>query len=260
VRCRYDPDTKSGTAGAETVKVKGNIHWLSAKHSHAAEVRLYDRLFKVPHPGAGDRDFVPDLNPDSKKLIAAQVEPALKEAKAEQQFQFERHGYFVDRPEGVALVGEAFANLDRATQAAWSRRSPPRSIAPIIRSSRSSSRRSRRPSPAMATTARSSAQARQGSRAGRARTVVPRAVRSADRAGRTTGERHRRRSVLGEAVQPVREGTYVLPKLSNAQAERVARAMVITKLRHPNIHARNSAGHQLYRFCTAVRDVPRRAR
>jgi len=95
VRCTYDPDTRSGTPGAEKIKVKGNIHWLSAKHSHPAEVRLYDRMFKVPHPGAGDRDFVPDLNPDSKKLITAQLEPALKEAKAEQQFQFERHGYFV---------------------------------------------------------------------------------------------------------------------------------------------------------------------
>jgi glutaminyl-tRNA synthetase len=95
VRCKYDPDTKSGTAGAETVKVKGNIHWLSAKHSHPAEVRLYDRLFKVPHPGAGDTDFLKDLNPDSKKAVTAQLEPALKEAKAEQQFQFERHGYFV---------------------------------------------------------------------------------------------------------------------------------------------------------------------
>jgi len=95
VRCIYDPDTKSGTAGAETVKVKGNIHWLSAKHSHPAEVRLYDRLFKVPHPGAGDRDFVPDLNSDSKKVITAQLEAALEDAKPEEQFQFERHGYFV---------------------------------------------------------------------------------------------------------------------------------------------------------------------
>ena len=94
VRCTYYPDTKSGTAGAETIKVKGNIHWLSAKHSHPAEVRLYDRLFKVPHPGAGDRDVVLDLNPDSKKVITAQVEAALEDAKPEEQFQFERHGYF----------------------------------------------------------------------------------------------------------------------------------------------------------------------
>ncbi|HUL92591.1 MAG TPA: glutamine--tRNA ligase/YqeY domain fusion protein [Burkholderiales bacterium] len=95
VRCRYDPDTRSGTPGAEQVKVKGAIHWLSAKHAHPAEVRLYDRLFRVPHPGAGDTDFLKDLNPESKKVVAAQLEPALKGAKSEERFQFERHGYFV---------------------------------------------------------------------------------------------------------------------------------------------------------------------
>ncbi len=95
VRCKYDPETKSGTAGAETVKVKGNVHWLSAKHSHAAEVRLYDRLFKVPHPGAGDSELAPGLNPDSKKVIKAQLETALRDAQPEERFQFERHGYFV---------------------------------------------------------------------------------------------------------------------------------------------------------------------
>ena len=95
VRCKYFEDSKSGTPGADTYKVKGNIHWLSAKHSHAAEVRLYERLFKVPHPGAGDTDFLKDINPDSKKVISAQLEPALAEANAEDRFQFERHGYFV---------------------------------------------------------------------------------------------------------------------------------------------------------------------
>jgi glutaminyl-tRNA synthetase len=95
VRCRYDPDTRSGTPGAEKVKVKGNIHWVSAKHAHAAEVRLYDRLFKVPHPGAGDRAFQADLNTDSRTVVAAQLEPALGGAAAEERFQFERHGYFV---------------------------------------------------------------------------------------------------------------------------------------------------------------------
>ncbi len=95
VRCRYFEDSRSGTPGADTYKVKGNIHWLSAKHSHAAEVRLYDRLFKAPHPGAGDGDFIKDLNPDSKKVISAQLEPALRDAKPEEHFQFERHGYFV---------------------------------------------------------------------------------------------------------------------------------------------------------------------
>ncbi|MDP2706696.1 MAG: glutamine--tRNA ligase, partial [Burkholderiales bacterium] len=95
VHCEYDPETKSGTPGADKVKVKGNIHWVSAQHACASEVRLYDRLFKSPHPGAGDRDFLQDLNPDSKRIITAQLEPALANAKPEERFQFERHGYFV---------------------------------------------------------------------------------------------------------------------------------------------------------------------
>jgi glutaminyl-tRNA synthetase len=93
VHCDYIPETKSGTPGADRVKVKGNIHWASTRHAYAAEVRLYDRLFAVPHPGR-DRDFLEDLNPRSKRVITAQLEPALKEAKPEERFQFERHGYF----------------------------------------------------------------------------------------------------------------------------------------------------------------------
>ena len=93
VHCDYLPDTKSGSPGAEGVKVKGNIHWVSVPHAHAGEVRIYDRLFRAPHPGR-ERDFLEDLNPDSKRVITAQLEPALKEAKPEERFQFERHGYF----------------------------------------------------------------------------------------------------------------------------------------------------------------------
>jgi len=95
VHCTYDADTKSGTPGSDKVKVKGNIHWVSARDAYAAEVRLYDRLFRAEHPGAGERDFLLDLNPDSVKTITAQLEPALKDARAEERFQFERHGYFV---------------------------------------------------------------------------------------------------------------------------------------------------------------------
>jgi glutaminyl-tRNA synthetase len=95
VRCRYDPETRSGTPGAEKVKVRGAIHWLSARHCHRADVRLYDRLFRVPQPGAGNSDFLKDLNPDSKKTVHAQLEPSLRDAKGEDRFQFERHGYFV---------------------------------------------------------------------------------------------------------------------------------------------------------------------
>ncbi len=90
VRCSYDPGTKSGTPGAEKIKVKGNIHWVSVAHALGAEVRLYDRLFSVPDPQG-----VEDLNPASMKAITAQLEPSLREAGAEARFQFERHGYFV---------------------------------------------------------------------------------------------------------------------------------------------------------------------
>jgi glutaminyl-tRNA synthetase len=95
VHCEYYPDSKSGTAGADRFKVKGNIHWVCAGSAYRAEVRLYDRLFRVPHPGAGDRNFVDDINPDSKRVLSACLEPALKDARPDDRFQFERHGYFV---------------------------------------------------------------------------------------------------------------------------------------------------------------------
>ncbi|MBK7023837.1 MAG: glutamine--tRNA ligase/YqeY domain fusion protein [Sulfuritalea sp.] len=95
VHCEYMPDSKSGTPGSDSYKVKGNIHWVSARHAYAAEVRLYDRLFAVEAPGEGGRDFIADLNPHSKLVITAQLEAALKDAAAEDRFQFERHGYFV---------------------------------------------------------------------------------------------------------------------------------------------------------------------
>ena len=102
VHCELFPDSKSGTPGADTYKVKGNIHWVSARHAYQADVRLYDRLFTVPHPGS-ERHFLEDLNPDSKKLFHAYCEPALKDAKPEERFQFERHGYFcADRSDSAA--------------------------------------------------------------------------------------------------------------------------------------------------------------
>ncbi|WP_416243152.1 glutamine--tRNA ligase/YqeY domain fusion protein [Azospira sp. APE16] len=95
VLCEYMEDSKSGTPGADNYKVKGNLHWVSVAHAYTAEVRLYDRLFQAAAPGAGDRDFLDDLNPASKVAITVQLEPALKDALPEQRFQFERHGYFV---------------------------------------------------------------------------------------------------------------------------------------------------------------------
>ena len=103
VLCEYLPDSKSGTPGADTYKVKGNLHWVSVAHAYTAEVRLYDRLFAHAYPGnrrEGDpegleRDFLEDINPDSLRVITAQLEPALRAARPEARFQFERHGYFV---------------------------------------------------------------------------------------------------------------------------------------------------------------------
>ena len=102
VHCTYYPDSKSGTPGADRYKVKGNIHWVSAQHAHPAPVHLYDRLFKVPNPGA-ERDFIEDLNPESKRTITAQLEPSLATAGAGERFQFERHGYFIRDREGGAF-------------------------------------------------------------------------------------------------------------------------------------------------------------
>jgi glutaminyl-tRNA synthetase len=99
VRCTYHPDSRSGTPGADKYKVKGNIHWVSARRAHAAEVRLYDRLFREPEPGS-ERDFLQDLNPASMTTVQAQLEPSLAAAKPGESFQFERHGYFIADPAG----------------------------------------------------------------------------------------------------------------------------------------------------------------
>ncbi len=95
VHASYLADSKSGTPGSDTYKVKGNIHWLSAKAALAAEVRLYDRLFLEAQPDAGGKDFIESLNPSSMKVIQAWVEPSVAKVQKQQSVQFERHGYFV---------------------------------------------------------------------------------------------------------------------------------------------------------------------
>jgi glutaminyl-tRNA synthetase len=89
------PDTKSGTPGSDSVKVKGVMTWVAQADAVAAEVRLYDRLFNEANPDAGGKDFLSCLNPDSLKVIQAYVEPALARSSPDAKFQFERHGYFV---------------------------------------------------------------------------------------------------------------------------------------------------------------------
>ncbi len=95
LRCSYDPDTKSGT-GTSKKKVKGTIHWVSAKHAFEAEVRLYDRLFTVETPDAGkENDFLDFINSNSLEIISnALIEPSLKNSNPGDKFQFERLGYF----------------------------------------------------------------------------------------------------------------------------------------------------------------------
>ncbi len=95
VHARLIPDTKSGTPGSDSVKAKGVITWVGASDGVRAEVRLYDRLFTVPQPDTGERDFLQEINPDSLKVATAWVEPSLAKARPDDKFQFERHGYFV---------------------------------------------------------------------------------------------------------------------------------------------------------------------
>ena len=93
LRCTYDPATKGGNA-PDGRKVKATIHWVSAAHSIAAEVRLYNPLFSKPDPSGGE-GFAADLNPNSLEVLTgARLEPALADAKTEKPVQFERQGYF----------------------------------------------------------------------------------------------------------------------------------------------------------------------
>jgi glutaminyl-tRNA synthetase len=95
VHCTYDPESRGGNS-PDGRKVKGTIHWVSARHALDAEVRLYDRLFTVEAPeGDKDKDFLEQINPDSLEILKnCKLEPSLAEAKPEENCQFERTGYF----------------------------------------------------------------------------------------------------------------------------------------------------------------------
>ena len=95
VLARVVPDTRSGTPGADAVKVKGTITWVGVADAVPATVVLYDRLYTEPQPEAGGRDHREVLNPKSKQVVQAWVEPALAGIAPEQRLQFERHGYFI---------------------------------------------------------------------------------------------------------------------------------------------------------------------
>ena len=100
LRCTYDPESKGG-ATPDGRKIKGTIHWVSVPHAVSAEVRLYEHLFTSPTPGNTPEgvEFTDLLNPDSMRVVTAQVEPALAEFHAGSRVQFERLGYFCVDPD-----------------------------------------------------------------------------------------------------------------------------------------------------------------
>lgn len=127
LRCSYDPETKSGTGQGQR-KVKGTIHWVSARHAIQRELHLYDRLFIAPKPDQGLGDFKRHLNPASLEILQnAMLEPMLEKAKPEERFQFERQGYFMidaelsDRPvfSRTVTLRDSWAKIERqaATEA-----------------------------------------------------------------------------------------------------------------------------------------------
>ncbi len=119
LRCTYDPTTRGGDA-PDGRKVKATLHWVSAAHAVDAEVRLYDRLFNVENPGAGDADFLTQLNPTSLEVLThAKVEPSLANAASGTRFQFERLGYFC--VDADAAHGRPVFNRTVTLKDAWAK-------------------------------------------------------------------------------------------------------------------------------------------
>ena len=100
----YDPKSKSGSGTEESLrKVKGTLHWVSAKHALPVEVRIYDRLFTTPQPDAEkETDFMEFINPDSLKTVMGFAEPSLANAEIGQPYQFQRIGYFTKDKDSTA--------------------------------------------------------------------------------------------------------------------------------------------------------------
>lgn len=96
LKCTYDPLTKSGSGPEAERKVKGTIHWVGASTGHCAEVRLYDRLFlsDAPEEAPEGKTFLDNINPSSKTILHAVIEPALSQIQPGTRVQFERNGYY----------------------------------------------------------------------------------------------------------------------------------------------------------------------
>ncbi|PIF74056.1 glutaminyl-tRNA synthetase [Variovorax sp. 54] len=118
VQATLVPDTKSGTPGADAIKVKGNITWVAAADAVQAEVRLYERLFAEANPGSGE--LLDELNKHSLEVCTAFVEPSLAKAEAGVGIQFERHGYFVRDAKGGA-EGKPVFNRAAGMRDSWAK-------------------------------------------------------------------------------------------------------------------------------------------
>jgi len=121
LRCTYAPETRGGQA-PDGRKVKGTIHWVSASHAVEAEVRLYDRLFTVPDPTAGEPevDYRRHLNPRSLEILrGCRLEPSLARAVPGDRFQFERLGYFCVDPDSA--TGGLVFNRTAALKDGWAK-------------------------------------------------------------------------------------------------------------------------------------------
>ena len=117
IRCTYDPETRGGDS-ADGRKVKGTIHWVHADTAVQAETRLYDHLFQEAIPEATG-DYLDNLNPDSLKVVTAQVEPGLADLAPGEMIQFERSGYFcLDQD---AALGAPVFNRTVALRDSWAK-------------------------------------------------------------------------------------------------------------------------------------------
>jgi len=101
VYCNYFPETKSGTEGSDSIKVKGNIHWVSTNFSKEITIRNYDRLFLSENPNEFD-NFLDDINQSSIETKSAYCEESISDVQSGEQFQFERHGYYIVDPDSNA--------------------------------------------------------------------------------------------------------------------------------------------------------------
>jgi len=117
--CRYDPETRGGTS-PDGRKVKGTIHWVSARHAVDASVKLYDRLFVSPNPGASN--FLDQLNSDSLQVLEhCKLEPDLAGAPVEYRCQLERQGYFCVDP--TSGPGRPVLNRTVTLRDSWAKQS-----------------------------------------------------------------------------------------------------------------------------------------